>query len=406
MTHFPLRAQFDDNSGKRLSAGRRERTEPLLTAAVLGLFALTACGDDTSTPIEARDSGSNPQTSSAQNYIDAAVETSSGPDAGAADDSTDSSGNSQTPPVGDAGVELLVDAQIVEVPDGAVADWDRDGVNVAEGDCDDFNNLIYPGAEERSGDGLDSDCDGDELPVAELVWGATSQDNLVDAVELFDEDDDGMISEAEFALACARSANVTGDARPGIVELHASCAGSNSCRGMVYQSWNELYEHSCRGVNQCAGWSCVETAPDEERSGPEAFTAATCDYCHSGEGEGAFLVKVPPAVDDVGAYTDAFFTSRSDEYLRSIIAFGVRGVAPDGQAYSNMPGAYTTLSRAEMDTLIAYLRTMPLESTQFSYIASNHEDEEMPMLDAGASADGGMVSDAEVTADAGADAAL
>jgi len=44
-------------------------------------------------------------------------------------------------------------------------DVDNDGFLVCEGDCDDFNNTVYPGANELC-DGLDNDCDGtiDEGP--------------------------------------------------------------------------------------------------------------------------------------------------------------------------------------------------------------------------------------------------
>lgn len=39
-------------------------------------------------------------------------------------------------------------------------DEDGDGYSVADGDCDDKNDLIYPDATEVVGDGIDNDCDG------------------------------------------------------------------------------------------------------------------------------------------------------------------------------------------------------------------------------------------------------
>ena len=41
-------------------------------------------------------------------------------------------------------------------------DADGDGFAVDEGDCDDDNADIHPDATETAGDGVDSDCDGDD----------------------------------------------------------------------------------------------------------------------------------------------------------------------------------------------------------------------------------------------------
>jgi hypothetical protein len=45
--------------------------------------------------------------------------------------------------------------------DGAeTADADQDGVTLAGGDCNDWDNTSYPGASETAADGVDNDCDG------------------------------------------------------------------------------------------------------------------------------------------------------------------------------------------------------------------------------------------------------
>ncbi|MBN2798575.1 MAG: DUF4215 domain-containing protein, partial [Deltaproteobacteria bacterium] len=39
-------------------------------------------------------------------------------------------------------------------------DRDGDGASVGDGDCDDNDNTVYPGASDPAGDGVDQDCDG------------------------------------------------------------------------------------------------------------------------------------------------------------------------------------------------------------------------------------------------------
>lgn len=231
-------------------------------------------------------------------------------------------------------------------------DDDLDGFTEKDGDCNDHNDGVYPGAREQSYDELDADCDGEDMP-------AGGEDRYADALPLLDTDGDDAISLEEFDAACAESAMLFGNANPGVLETHSSCSGTSSCRGMILHPWNELYEHDCGGVNGCQGWSCVETAAGEDRDGPTAFTAAHCDYCHTGS-DGAFLVVIPEG-EDPAAYVDGFF-DRSDTEFRSAIAFGLRGIDANGVAWSNMPAHYAVLSRAEMDSVIAYVRTLDLEA--------------------------------------------
>jgi Putative metal-binding motif/Cytochrome c len=283
-----------------------------------------------------------------------------------------------------------------DAQDQPVDDRDGDGVSLAQGDCDDLNHAVYPGAQERGADGIDSDCDGEDAPVMKLVWGKEADENLVDAVELMDVDADGTVSIDEFNEQCAKSAQLLGKARPGILQFHAACAGNNSCRGMVYQSWDEVYEHSCRGVNHCAGWSCVETAKDEHRGQKEAYEAGQCANCHTPHEENPdvqFAVPVPPT-EDPDVYIEAFWESRSDEYLRSLIAFGAHYIAPNGYAVANMPPAYALLSRAEIDTVIAYLRTTQVEGEQFELPGAETWVAPTDAGDAGQSDAGSPLSDA------------
>jgi hypothetical protein len=48
------------------------------------------------------------------------------------------------------------------------------------------------------------------------------------------------------------------DALGGTLELHSHCGGANSCMGMSYDTGTLTFtEHTCKGLNTCAGYSCV-----------------------------------------------------------------------------------------------------------------------------------------------------
>lgn len=65
------------------------------------------------------------------------------------------------------------------------ADEDGDGFNVEE-DCDDTNADIYPDAPEVVGDGVDSDCDGEDPPHPFVGdWNLTSISMEYDGYDIF-----------------------------------------------------------------------------------------------------------------------------------------------------------------------------------------------------------------------------
>ena len=47
-------------------------------------------------------------------------------------------------------------------------DADNDGYTVVQGDCNDNDASVYPGAAEICGDGIDQDCNGKDLQCNEL----------------------------------------------------------------------------------------------------------------------------------------------------------------------------------------------------------------------------------------------
>jgi len=59
-------------------------------------------------------------------------------------------------------------------------DEDNDGFSPEMGDCDDGNNELFPGAEEIINDGIDQDCDGEDLIVEVVDIDEDGFDNLTD----------------------------------------------------------------------------------------------------------------------------------------------------------------------------------------------------------------------------------
>jgi hypothetical protein len=172
---------------------------------------------------------------------------------------------------------------------------------------------------------------------------------------------DKSLTLASFSTLC--------EARGGIVQTHASCAGANTCAGVSFHSPSgKLSEHSCRAANSCAGMSCVDLPEDRGLTGAQILEGvevesmdggqAQCNFCH-GEGKTAFVLPIPPDAD-AAAYTTAF-QNKSDLALMGAIAFGIHGVK-DGTPYANMPGFYKVYSLEEMKRLVTHLRSLPLQT--------------------------------------------
>ena len=86
-------------------------------------------------------------------------------------------------------------------------DDDGDGITENDGDCDDANPSIHPGADEVCGDGIDQDCN-DSDPTCVVANTDSDGDGLTDSEELHtyhtdpnkaDSDDDGLIDSDEVA---------------------------------------------------------------------------------------------------------------------------------------------------------------------------------------------------------------
>jgi hypothetical protein len=155
--------------------------------------------------------------------------------------------------------------------------------------------------------------------------------------------------------------------KSGLVQLHASCAGANSCKGMSF-SYGTLIEHTCKGLNTCAGMSCVFLPQDANLTGKEILegkrgeekvgSEIQCSFCH-GDGKTEFTLPIAPNADEAAA--KAAFEAKPELALITAVAFGIHGARTDGTAYANMPGYYKFYSRAEVERVVKHLKTLPVK---------------------------------------------
>ena len=165
--------------------------------------------------------------------------------------------------------------------------------------------------------------------------------------------------------------------RGGLTEVHASCAGTNSCRGFIYNSWagDTIVEHTCRGINSCKGISCVELADDTGKSGQDVYEE-TCLGCHAGPEDSAdsskvYTIFVAPNGDADAALEE--FMAFTKPTLVNKVAFGSVGLFDDGTAYSNMPAYHEEYSLAETRKVVDYLLTLELVTEEMQILGINEE---------------------------------
>jgi hypothetical protein len=162
------------------------------------------------------------------------------------------------------------------------------------------------------------------------------------------------------------------DDRGGYVQIHAACGGQNTCKGFSYGDWGPgaatLTEHSCTGVNGCAGLSCV-TLPEDKRkkTGPELYDLkfgdtdpSSCSNCHADHTDedhpdlGKFMVYVMPG----STRTTANWLDRSAAEQERIVAFGAHSTDAAGRAIQNMAPYKEVLARKDIERVVAHLRTL------------------------------------------------
>jgi hypothetical protein len=159
------------------------------------------------------------------------------------------------------------------------------------------------------------------------------------------------------------------DARGGLVQTHAVCAGNNSCKGVSFNKYDLiLSEHTCKAQNTCGGMSCVELAEDKRRPGVVTY-AESCGGCHGGGG--TFHLPVPPGTNTASAA--ASFSLRSAKVQVSIVAFGIQGHNASGSASANMPAHYDRYSRAEIEGVVDYIRSLPVEAEEYGILGETED---------------------------------
>jgi len=173
------------------------------------------------------------------------------------------------------------------------------------------------------------------------------------------------------------------DERKGYVEILGSCSSVNSCKGFSYGDWGEesqLVEHTCSGVNGCAGLSCVipERAGSKgdmtgeeimklddkwylERGG--AYGPKACRTCHAesthndetGDYDYDYSKLKIPVLPGSGRNASNW-TQRSAAYQERVVAFGAQHITEDGVRISSMVPYAKLFSKEEIRRVVEFMR--------------------------------------------------
>ena len=156
---------------------------------------------------------------------------------------------------------------------GCVSDWtlqdrDGDGFTVVQGDCDDDEPRVHPGAVEAC-DALDNDCSGQ---VDDLEEGSTEPGA---EVLYYDRDDDG------YGLEYAETRCADPDQRLGLVDNNLDCDDSNVDLRPDALEWCDGVDNDCDGVvDPATSQDTLEWWPDADQDGygdAAATSQLACD---------------------------------------------------------------------------------------------------------------------------------
>ena len=219
---------------------------------------------------------------------------------------------------GDSGVgEIKVGG--VEDSGGVFEDEDGDGFGVDDGDCDDQDGTIGPGAEDVVGDGIDQNCDGldgvddDRDGVASVESGGgdcddgdsstypgadetcdgtdddcdgvVDEDDAIDAVIWYrDSDSDGSGDSASFEIDCdapegfVRNGTDCDDNDPSRESLDGDGDGFSTCEGDCDDSDAALVpvDSDGDGYSSCEG-DCADSDPELNPADEDGDGFSSCD---------------------------------------------------------------------------------------------------------------------------------
>jgi hypothetical protein len=181
------------------------------------------------------------------------------------------------------------------------------------------------------------------------------------------------INFAEFSQMCLE--------RGGLMQTHATCAGNNACSGFHFNKFSKMFtEHTCKAINSCGGISCVILPEDAGRDAEQMYNETCGPACHGGTD--IFKLWIHPArvVDDTPEALAAaqaaqleHFQTMTMEYWLHMLAFGSRGMNSSGTAFADVAHRYDTHSRAELERIMDYVKTLPIEYQVFSILGETSD---------------------------------
>jgi hypothetical protein len=242
-------------------------------------------------------------------------------------DNAKDAGAISNPTLGDGGIVMVADTGPCGVQacvDTAVPD--DDGFSVAEGDCDDFNPLVNPGAYDVPNNGIDEDCQGGDAKsdACDDALDIASSDPLAaaHAIELCPNTDE---TSRRWGVISARWTTPDGMGKPGNDKMHGLLPnlGPNfAARGG--KTLLAISSGVARAPTQTGNTkTCSDEFPTASAKFPSGFdgTSSTCpaDAQATDIADAVALevrVRMPSNVNAL-SFDSAFFTDEYPDFICS-----------------------------------------------------------------------------------------